>query len=294
MEPETADLTQTPIRPRKKRLGVVVGVVVAIVAAVAAGIYLLWPARVTVPDLQGISFPNAVTRLQSVHLLVGRETMKGNTSLATTVVGQSPAAGTSVAAGSKIDLVLSPTVVVPQVVGKSLSVVERTLTADNLVLGNLQWNPRSRVSRNTVLEQAPDAGQIVPAGSTVNLTLSGVPDRAVQARAVNSVQPGAPQPTTPSGQSVNLSGIWRDPIGSRVQILQSGSSLRYSARNAFGNCQGNGVINAQNFQTSYTCVSVVGIRSNGHCGGIVGSGGNAFRLQCLDSIMGRTNGTFTR
>jgi beta-lactam-binding protein with PASTA domain len=288
MEPETADLTETLARPRRKRLGLITGVIVAALAAAGAGVYLLWPRQVMVPDLGGSSFANAVMRLQSGHLLVGRETVKGNAAQATMVVGQSPAPGTSVASGSKIDLVLSAMVVVPALVGKSLNTVERTLSGENLVLGNLQWDQRSRVRRNTVLQQVPAAGQNVPAGTTVSLTLSGMPDRSGQA-AVNSVQPASA-----SGQNVNLSGVWRDPVGSRVQILQSGSNLRYSARNVFGNCQGNGVMNGQNFQTFYTCVSVVGIRSNGRCAGTVAASGNAFRLQCLDSITGRTNGNFTR
>lgn len=293
MEPETADLTETLVRPRRKRIGLIAGVIVAALAAVGAGVYLLWPRQVAVPDLRGSSFANAVTRLQAAHLLVGSETVKDNASQATMVVGQSPASGTSVASGSKVDLVLAATVVVPELVGKSLSGVERTLAGENLALGNLQWDQRSRIRRNTVLLQVPPAGQNVPAGSTVSLTLSGAPDHTAQT-AVNSAFPAGAHPASGSDQNVNLSGTWRDPVGSRVQILQSGSTLRYSARNVFGNCQGNGTIDGENFQTSYTCVSLVGVRSKGRCGGTVGASGNAFRLQCFDSVLGRTNGNFMR
>jgi hypothetical protein len=211
-------------------------------------------------------------------------------------VAQSPAPGTAVAAGSKIDLVLSEsaTVVVPALVGKSLNAVERTLAGNNLQLGNLQWNPRSRARRNTVLQQFPAAGQSVPGGSTVSLTLSEVADRSAQMSGGNSVQAAATQPLVASGQNANIAGSWRDAGGSRVQILQSGSTLRYSARSGLGSCQGNGVMSGFNFQTSYSCVSVLGIRSNGRCAGTVGAGGNIFRLQCADSAMGRTSDTFTR
>ncbi len=53
-------------------------------------------------------------------------------------------------------------------------------------------------------------------------------------------------------------------------------------------------MNEVNFQTSYSCVSVLGLRPNGRCAGTVGAGGNTFRLQCVDSAMGRTSDTFTR
>jgi hypothetical protein len=288
MEPATVNVAETPVKPGRKRLALIVGVIVAALAGVGAGVYLLWPSQVTVPDLRGSSFANAVTRLQSAHLLVGRETVKGDASRATMVVAQSPAPGTAVAAGSKIDLVLSEsaTVVVPALVGKSLNAVERALAGNNLQLGNLQWNPRSRARRNTVLQQFPAAGQSVPAGSTVSLTLSGVAERSTQVSAATQQMA--------SGQNANIAGSWRDAGGSRVQILQSGSTLRYSARSGFGSCQGNGVMSGFNFQTSYSCVSVLGIRSNGRCAGIVGASGNIFRLQCADSAMGRTSDTFTR
>jgi hypothetical protein len=260
MEPATVNVAETPVKPGRKRLALIVGVIVAALAGVGAGVYLLWPSQVTVPDLRGSSFANAVTRLQSAHLLVGRETVKGDASRATMVVAQSPAPGTAVAAGSKIDLVLSEsaTVVVPALVGKSLNAVERTLEGNNLHLGNLQWNPRSRARRNTVLQQFPAAGQSVPAGLTVSLTLSGVAERSTQ---VSAAQPAATQQMA-SGQNPNIAGSWRDAGGSRVQILQSGSTLRYSARSGLGSCQGNGVMSGFNFQTSYSCVSVLGIRSN--------------------------------
>lgn len=295
MEPAAANIAETPAKPRRKRLALIFGVIVAALAALGAGVYLLWPSQVSVPDLRGSSFANAVTRLQSAHLLVGRETVRGDASRATLVVAQSPAPGTAVAAGSKIDLVLSEsaTVVVPALVGKSLNAVERTLAGDKLGLGNLQWNPRSRARRNTVLQQFPSAGQSVPPGSTVSLTLSGVAERT-QMSAGNSAQPAATQPVISSGQNANIAGSWRDAGGSRVQILQSGSTLRYSARSGFGSCQGNGVITGMNFQTLYRCVSVLGIRSNGRCAGTVGGSGKIFRLQCADSAMGRTSDTFTR
>jgi len=79
-----------------------------------------------------------------------------------------------------------------------------------------------------------------------------------------------------------------------VRIVQSGNTLRYTAHSAAGNCQGSGVTTGANFQTAYSCTSIIGLRSSGRCAGVVLGSGNTFRLQCVDSAMGRTNDVFTR
>jgi hypothetical protein len=285
---------ETASKPRKKRLVLIVSLAVLAVAAVGVGVYLLWPAQIIVPDLRGSSMSDAMAKLQAAHLVVGRKIVRGNPATATIVTAQSPAPAASVASGSSVDLVLGETVSVqvPSLVGKPLNVVRQTLAASNLQTGNLEWNPRSRARRDVVIQQFPIAGVVVPAGSSINLVVSGMPQRS--ASVANRAAPVYGATKAAPGQTANLAGHWRDAGGASVQISQSGTTLRYSARNAFGSCQGNGVVSGANFQTAYGCVSVIGSRSAGRCAGTLSGTGNMFRLQCIDSALGRTSDTFTR
>ncbi len=295
MDPSTSN-AETQTKPRKRRLALILGVALAAIAAVAVGVYLLWPSQVIVPDLRGATLTNAIAKLQALHLVLGHQTVKGDPAKATIVFAQSPPPGTAVPAESRVDLVVSeaPTVAVPALVGKSLNAAQRQLAAYSLQVGSLQWNARSRVMRNSVLQQFPAAGEKVRPGSTVNLIVSGVPQRTTQMAAPSIPQSGTAQTATTPGQIANIGGAWHDSGGAVVRIQQNGTTLRYTAHSGVGNCQGNGVITGANFQTSYSCASIIGSRTSGRCAGTVYANGNIFRLQCLDSLMGRTNDTFSR
>ena len=290
-------------KPGKRHLGLIVGVTATVVVAASVGVYLLMPGQVVVPDFRGDTLSNATAKLQSLHLVVGRKTFKGDPASAAIVVAQFPSPTTAVRTGSSVDLVLAEPAMtqVPSLIGKSIAIAQRRLADTGLQLGGIQWNARSRMARNTVLQQFPAAGTKVQAGSRVDLVASGVPQQVAQTAARSSAQrarlktPSAPAPATNvAGQIANIAGSWRDAGGAVVRIVQNGTNLQYTAHSGVGNCQGNGVISGANFQTSYVCASVIGARTSGRCAGTVSGNGNMFRLQCLDSMMGRTNDTFTR
>jgi hypothetical protein len=294
---EPTSLTVDPqVKPRNKHLPLLIGLVVTLAIAVGFAIYLILPSHVIVPDLRGQTLSDATAKLQAQHLVLGRKTVKGDPTRATIVLSQFPAPAASVSTGSAVDVVLVEAMALrmPSLVGKPLYTAQRKLADAGLQLGSIQWNARSRAARDTVLQQIPTAGVTVQAGATVNLVVSGVPQRATPTAARSTPQSAPAQAAVASGQTANIAGSWRDSGGAVVRIQQNGSTLQYSAHSAVGNCQGNGVMTGTNFQTSYRCASIIGSRSSGRCAGVVSGNGTMFRLNCSDSMMGRTSDVFTR
>ena len=133
------------------------------------------PATVTVPDVRQKSVTDALAILQTVGLVAG--TISQQTAAAPavpgTVISQDPAANTSVAPGTPVNLVvaMSGTLVsVPNVVGLSLARASATITASGLRLGSVNTVPSSPPF-DTVRQQSPPASTQVVPGTAVSLTL---------------------------------------------------------------------------------------------------------------------------
>src|SRR5215467_6760244 len=106
--PSLSPTSDAPIQPEKSKYGFFLGAAIGvIVAGLAAAIYFLVAQQVTVPDFRGQLLSQAITKMSDLHLSVGRKTYKGNPAISTLILAQSPAPGTSVRAGTSIDLVLT-------------------------------------------------------------------------------------------------------------------------------------------------------------------------------------------
>lgn len=70
-------------------------------------------------------------------------------------------------------------IAVPDLVGESVSEAERILSAQGLVLGDVDELPRDREPRGIVLAQTPLAGQFLHAGAGVRLAVSAGTPRGV-------------------------------------------------------------------------------------------------------------------
>ncbi|MHC4687787.1 MAG: PASTA domain-containing protein, partial [Planctomycetota bacterium] len=130
----------------------------------------------TVPDVVGMTEPNATTEITSVdNLTVGSVTYDYNDTVAYgLVISQNPTADTQVPIGSSVDLVVSlgqPTV--PDVVGMTEPNATTEITSvDNLTVGNVTYEYNDVIAADIVLSQNPSAGTAVPIGSTVDLVVS--------------------------------------------------------------------------------------------------------------------------
>ena len=97
------------------------------------------------------------------------------------VISQSPTAGTEVAQGSAVDLVISSgpdNATVPDVVGLTQAQATTAITTANLVIGTVTQQSDDSVPAGNVISQSPTAGTVVTEGSAVDLVISSGPDNA--------------------------------------------------------------------------------------------------------------------
>ncbi len=125
---------------------------------------------VTVPQLFGHTYQEALGTLNDKHLTPGKTTQVQNPNLAGgVVVDQSPAPGQTIKSGSPVDLQVTPqTVVVPNVAGQYLG--DAIKHVQPLTVASFSGD-----STKTVTAQTPPAGQSVPVSTTVTLTFPPPP-----------------------------------------------------------------------------------------------------------------------
>jgi beta-lactam-binding protein with PASTA domain len=141
-------------------------------------------AKVTVPNVVGLTQAGATTAITGAGLAVGSvSTQNSSTVAAGLVISESPSAGSSVAANSAVSFVVSTgvaKVVVPNVVGKTQSVATIAITAIGLKVGTVTTQSSSTVAAGLVISESPGAGTSVALGSSVSISVSsGVPKVSV-------------------------------------------------------------------------------------------------------------------
>lgn len=143
----------------------------------------LGPARVTTPNVVSRTQTEARTTITSVGLAVGAITQEHSPSIPlSSVIRQDPAAGTEVASGTAVDLVISlgaRLVATPNVVGMTQEAAEATIVADGLSVGMVSEGFSGSVPPGDVIEQVPEAGREVAEGTPVHLVISLGPAIAV-------------------------------------------------------------------------------------------------------------------
>ncbi len=130
-------------------------------------------AQVPVPQLAGLgSLDDVRVALGDAQLVLGSVTQKDSDQPEGTVLSQSPPAGTTVDAGSKVNVVTSTgKVSIPDVVGQSQAQAMSTLTNAGFQV-NVITQATSSKSAGTVLAQAPTAGSKAQKGSQVTITVA--------------------------------------------------------------------------------------------------------------------------
>ena len=126
------------------------------------------PAPRKVPNLVGETAQTADAQLKAL-VLVASETQAYSTTVAAgTVISQSQAAGSMVPRGSAVSFVVSKgpqMVIVPNVIGDTLTQAEATLNQGGLTVGSVY----TYFGSNTVVATNPRAGSRVQAGSSVSI-----------------------------------------------------------------------------------------------------------------------------
>jgi RHS repeat-associated protein len=129
-----------------------------------------------VPNVVGMTQAAAQAAIIGAKLTVGTITQANSaTVLAGSVISQSPVAGTSVAEGSSVSLVISSgpvMIIVRNVVGLTQAAAQAAIQAAGLQVGTVTTANSPTVPAASVISQNPPAGNSVPEGSLVDLAIS--------------------------------------------------------------------------------------------------------------------------
>src|ERR1700731_862534 len=136
-------------------------------------------AKMTVPNVEGLTQAAATTAITAAKLTVGTVTQQTSNTVATgKVISQDPASGSSVAQGSPVNLVISSgpqMVTVPNVEGLPQDAATTAITAVKLTGGTVTQQISNTVAGGNVISQDPASGSSMPQGSQVNLVISSGP-----------------------------------------------------------------------------------------------------------------------
>src|SRR6202022_261054 len=136
-------------------------------------------AKMTVPNVEGLTQAAATTAITAAKLTVGTVTQQTSNTVATgKVISQDPASGSSVAQGSPVNLVISSgpqMVTVPNVEGLTQDAATTAITAAKLMMGTVTQQANNTVATGNVISQDPASGSSAAQGSPVNLAISSGP-----------------------------------------------------------------------------------------------------------------------
>ena len=186
----------------------------------------LGPANIPAPDVVGQSQAAAEAAIIAANLIVGDvTTTNSDTVPVSDVISQDPLAGTNVAAGSAVDLVVSlgPALIpVPDVVGQSQASAEAEIIAANLIVGIVSTANSDTVPAGDVISQNPIAGTDVANGSAVDLVVSLGPALVQVPAIVGLAQAAAQAAITGAGLAVgDVTTAYSDSVPAQVVISQN-------------------------------------------------------------------------
>ena len=130
--------------------------------------------NVTVPDLVGKNFSDAVEILKTIGLSIGDISEKVDSSSVGIVLSQSPAGGTVVVPGSAIKLTVSlgQFITMPNVIGMNVEKAKALLTSQGFRISHVDQTDIVKASGRVVLYQYPMPGLKVRKGVEVRLKIS--------------------------------------------------------------------------------------------------------------------------
>jgi beta-lactam-binding protein with PASTA domain len=139
--------------------------------------------KVAVPNVEGLTQDAATTAITGAKLKVGTVTQQTNNTVATgNVISQDPASGSSLAEGSRVNLVISSgpqMVTVPNVERLTQDDATTAVTAAKLMVGAVTQKASNTVAAGKVISQDPANGSSLAPGSQVNLVISSGPQMTV-------------------------------------------------------------------------------------------------------------------
>jgi serine/threonine-protein kinase len=203
----------------------ILGALVALAAVLAVAVYATrsTTATVVVPSVIGLSQAEAKQALADAKLEAGTITERAGTDKSPgTVLSQDPAKDSKVDEGAKVDLVVaakSELIVVPDVVGSRRDNAVSNLSAAGLEAAVTEA-PDASVPAGSVVSQSPKAGQQVPAGTQVGITVStGAAATTVDVPNVVGL------PLTTATQKLGTAGLGATPFEDYSDTVAAGNVI---------------------------------------------------------------------
>lgn len=133
--------------------------------------------RVTVPDLSGQSLQAAQRELERLGLVAGPEVKLVAHANGDFVVASQPSAGSEVAPGARVDLLVNVTPrrelwVMPPLLSRSVAAVQAFCRDNHLRLGHVHEVPYPGVASGTVLRQYPPSGSPLSRSDIITVWVS--------------------------------------------------------------------------------------------------------------------------
>src|SRR5215831_11289189 len=154
------------------------------------------PKMVQVPNVKHDSVSDATAKLKAAGFQVSVQTADHSTLPANTVAHQSPSAGTKAKYGSTVTIYVAPGGnLVPNVIGQNYQVALGNLNNAGFTNINVVHVSNPQLSNGTVVLQNPKAGQRVPSGTQITLS---VVQNAATPSPTPSVSPTPPPTSSPT------------------------------------------------------------------------------------------------
>ena len=136
---------------------------------------------ISVPQLKGKSIVDAKFALERLGLKLGRVERIFSNQPEDMIFDQQFAAGTPLKQGEVVGVTVSAgrgvgSILVPDLIGKSLLDARLILNDSSLVVGKVNYQPSSTLLPNTILDQYPSSGNRLSAGDAVDLFVTKSPD----------------------------------------------------------------------------------------------------------------------
>ena len=129
---------------------------------------------ISVPLLKGKSILDAKFALERLGLKLGRIERIPSSQPEEMIFDQQYAEGTLLKQGEIVGVTVSAgrgggEIIVPDLIGKSLSEAKKILADSSLVIGKINYQPSSTLLPNTILDQYPSSGNTLNPGDPVDL-----------------------------------------------------------------------------------------------------------------------------
>lgn len=173
-QPAGTVIEQDPVGGTSVEAGTTVNVIIAGTENIAYTDSENQEETVVVPGVTGSLEKDAVSLLEAQGLKVSKEYAYSDTVEASKVISQNPVAGSSVAKNSTVTIVISQgkkSVSVPSVVGETEKKASEILTAAGLKV-TVKEAYSDSVEAGKVISQSVAKDKLVPAGTTVTITVS--------------------------------------------------------------------------------------------------------------------------